>query len=110
MEIVQDNQQCASVTRTATPVRTAAVILLLFAQKVISLIVTCHMGNYKMKVTDSALCTVTRASGVIFLISLLVGSPKYGHLPCDKTLKTWQRAQIQGIPSAVLILLEGRMC
>ena len=45
----------------------------------------CHMGSHKMKVTDSALYTVTRASGVIFLIyptscvifliSLLVGSP-----------------------------------
>ena len=63
-----------------------------------------------MKVADSALYTVTRASGVIFLISLLVGSPRpimVAH-PCDKTLNTWQRAQIWGIPSAVLIALEGR--
>ena len=53
-----------------------------------------------MKVADSALYTVTCASGVIFLISLLVGSPRQIMVthPCDKTVSTWQRAQIWGIP------------
>ena len=49
-----------------------------------------------MKVADSALYTVTRASRVIFLISLLVGSPRQNMVthPCDKTLNTWQRADM----------------
>ena len=61
-----------------------------------------------MKVADSTLY-VTCASGVIFLISLLVGSPRQIMVThqCDKTLNTWQRKQIWGIPSAVLIALSG---
>ena len=66
---------------------------------------TCHMGSHKMKVTDCALYTVTWRFGVIFLISLLVGSPRQIMVthPCDKTLNTWQHTQIWGLPSAVLI-------
>ena len=69
-----------------------------------SVISVCHMGSHKMKVADSALYTVTRASCVIFLISLLVGSPRQIMVthPCDKTLNTWQRAQIWGIPHIAL--------
>ena len=78
-------------------------------------IVLCHMGSHEVKVADSALYTVTRASGVIFLISPYFlcdishitprGSPRQIIVthPCDKTLNTWQRAQIWGIPSAVWI-------
>ena len=88
-----------------------------------NIIIICHMGSHKMKVADSALYTVTRTSGMIFLIispyflcDISHITPRgqsqknYGHsLHVTKHLDTWQRAQVHvwGIPSAVLIALQG---
>ena len=87
----------------------------------------CHMGSHKLKVADSTLYTVTRASasGVILLISpyflcdishitprglsLLAGSPRQIMVthPCEKTLNTWQHVQIWGIPSATPLEVDS---